>query len=168
MICGGLLDLRDERPSRNVGDSIMSISKRRIVTVGVLVAQALWGGPAGAAGAIAVGVAPGGAQRGFSFAMNADRTTEADARQDALSGCRKSKESNDRARARCTVAGTFTNQCGSVAMDPKDGTPGVGWAIAPDSAAAERQALASCEGTAGPGRAGSCKVSATRCDGTAK
>jgi|HubBroStandDraft_1064217.scaffolds.fasta_scaffold149017_2 hypothetical protein len=146
----------------------MSINKRRIVAVGVLVAQALWGGPAGAAGAIAVGVAQGGAQHGFSFGMNSDRVSEADARQDALNGCRKSKESNDKARARCAAAGTFTNQCGSIAMDPKDGTPGVGWAIAPDSAAAERQALASCEATAGPGRAGFCKVSATRCDGTAK
>jgi Domain of unknown function (DUF4189) len=134
----------------------------------MLVAPGLWGEEAKAAGAMAVGIATGGAQNGFSFGMNSDKATEAAAQADALEACRRSKESNAKAHARCMSVGTFVNQCGSIAMDPKDGTPGVGWAIAPDTATANRYALANCEATAGVGRAGTCKVSATRCDGAAK
>jgi hypothetical protein len=145
----------------------MNVCWRRSTIVGVLVAQALWGAPAGAAGAVAVGIAPDGAQHGFSFAINSNKATETAARETALNGCQTSKEANDKAHARCGVIGTFVNQCASIAMDPKDGTPGVGWAIAADSATAKQQALANCEATAGPGRAGFCEVSAIRCDGSA-
>ena len=139
---------------------------RRVGAAGVLLA--LWSSAAGAAGAMAVGVAPGGAQLGFSYGVNSDKPDETVAARDALNGCKTSKESNDKARTLCKTIGTFTNQCAVIAMDPKDGTPGVGWAIATDAASAKKQALASCEATAGPGRAGFCKVSSTRCDGTAK
>ena len=139
---------------------------RRVGAAGVLLA--LWSSAAGAAGAIAVGVAPGGAQHGFSYGLNSDKPDETVAARDALNGCKTSKESNDKARTLCKTIGAFTNQCAVVAMDPKDGTPGVGWAIAADAASAKKQALAGCEATAGPGRAGFCEVSATRCDGSAQ
>jgi hypothetical protein len=144
------------------------MSRLRTRRLGVACALfALWSSAAGAAGAIAVGVADGVARHGFSFGMNSGKTDETVAAQDALNGCKASKESNDKARARCKTIGTFTDQCAAIAMDPKDGTPGVGWAIAADVASASSQALASCKATAGPGRDGFCKVSSTRCDGTA-
>lgn len=51
--------------------------RRQVGVMWVLMAQALWAGPANASGALAVGVAAGGAQHGFSYAINSDRTTEA-------------------------------------------------------------------------------------------
>ena len=134
----------------------------------VLVAPALWSADVNAAGALAVGVAPGGAQNGFSYGINSNSANTDEAKSEAVSHCRTAKESNDKARSQCMAIGAYSNQCATVAMDPKDGTPGVGWAIAADSAASKQYALASCEATAGPGRAGTCVVSATRCDGDAQ
>ena len=134
----------------------------------VLLAQTLAGPPAGAAGALAVGVAPGGAQDGFAYGMNSNKASTDAARQDAVKACGSAKESNDAARSRCKSVSTFVNKCAAVSMDPKDGTPGVGWAIAATTDEAKKASLAKCEATAGPGRAGTCTVSATRCDGSAK
>jgi len=133
-----------------------------------LLAQVIWAGSANAAGALVVGVAPGGAQKGFSYAVVWNVPAADNARTDAMSKCRTSKESNPPAQARCTLVGTFTNQCAAIAMDPVAGTPGVGWAIAADTAVANKQALANCEATAGPGRTGSCRVISSHCDGSGK
>jgi hypothetical protein len=134
----------------------------------IISVQALLTDPSNSAGAIAVGIAPDGAQHGFSYGLTSNQSSEADAQAAAINGCRMSKESNEKARSRCTLVRTYTDQCGAIAMDPKDGTPGVGWNIAATATAANQQAVANCEATAGPSRAGACKVSATRCDGTAK
>jgi Domain of unknown function (DUF4189) len=150
------------------GISMTMIDRCRLGVAVTLFAQAVACWPAGAAGALAVGVAPGGAQDGFAFGMNSNKPNAEAARQDAIKACGTAKESNDVARSRCKSVGTFTNQCAAMSMDPKDGTPGVGWAIAANSADANKAALAKCEATAGAGRAGTCTVSATRCDGTAK
>jgi len=147
---------------------MMRFDGRHFGLASMLIAQALWCAPAEAAGALAVGVAPGGAQMGFAYGMNANKPDADQAKTDAVGACGKAKESNAKARSRCMPIGTYTDQCASVAMDPKDGTPGAGWAISADSTTANELALASCEATAGPGRAGTCKVSATRCDGNAK
>jgi hypothetical protein len=147
---------------------MMTFGGRRLGVIGVLLAQISWAGAADAAGALAVGVAPGGAQLGFSYGLNGNQKSDDEAQAAVLTACRSAKESNKAAQARCMLIGTFTNQCAVVAMDPKNGTPGVGWAIAADTATASRIAVASCEATAGPGRTGTCTVSATRCDGSAK
>jgi hypothetical protein len=136
--------------------------------IAALIAQVIWVGSANATGALAVGVAPGGAQHGFSYGVVWDASTAATAQTTAMSKCQTSKESNPPAQARCTLVGTFTNQCSAIAMDPATGTPGIGWAIAADTAAANKQALANCEATAGPGRTGFCRVSSIHCDGSGK
>jgi len=140
----------------------------RVAAICASLVPALWCGHANAAGALAVGVAAGGAQVSFSYGVNSNSATDAEARNKALTACRESKEADERAHSRCRLIGTFTNQCGVVAMDPKAGTPGVGWAISATSAAAKAQALAACEATAGPQRAGACVVSGFRCDGKAQ
>jgi hypothetical protein len=150
------------------GISMKKFGSRHISVVCVLMAQALWAAPGNAAGALAVGVAPGGAQNGFAYGVTRGQATNASAGEHALTACKNAKESNAAAQSRCALIGKYSNQCAVIAMDPKAGTPGVGWAIAADSAAAAHQALASCEATAGPGRAGTCTVSGTRCDGSAK
>jgi hypothetical protein len=130
-----------------------------------LAANAMGAGLAHAAGALAVGVAPGGAQHGFSFGVVWNGADADKAQANALSRCRTAKESNPPARDRCTLVGSFTHKCAAIAMDPKDGTPGIGWAIAADRADANEQAMANCKATAGPERVGFCKVSSSHCDG---
>ncbi len=62
----------------------------------------------------------------------------------------------------------FKNLCFAVAMDPKDATPGVGWAVEGDKDSAARAALAKCVATAGDGRRDACEVTHSGCDGNAK
>jgi len=66
------------------------------------------------------------------------------------------------------VVQTFRNQCFAVAMDPKDATPGAGWAVADDKESAARAALAKCVATAGDDRRDACEVTHSGCDGKAK
>jgi hypothetical protein len=65
---------------------------------------------------------------------------------------------------------TFSNQCAAEAIDPKDGTPGFGWAIADTPEQAKSQALANCRDTAGPDRQDACVVpdNGIWCDGRAR
>ena len=89
-----------------------------------------------------------------------------DARQTAMNYCHKAP-TNGKARSLCKVIDTFSNRCVAVSMDPKAGTPGVGWGIGDDLRAAERLALSKCEATAGPGRRTACVVTESNCDGQA-
>ena len=50
-------------------------------------------------------------------------------------------------------------------MDPKAGTPGVGWSIAVEKADAESRAVANCKSTAGSDRRDFCVVQESKCDG---
>lgn len=95
-------------------------------------------------------------KEGFSYGSAYNYSTEEEARTKALERCRSTK--SDFRRKLCTVVATFNGQCIAVAMDPKDGTPGVGWSIAETKEVAERHALAKCKATAGPGRRDECRV----------
>jgi hypothetical protein len=129
-------------------------------------------------GAIAEGIAPGGVVKGYGISMRVDRPDRDTARADALAGCRKGPEKTAagaaldngqaKARARCEVVTTFSNKCAAVALDPKDGTPGAGWATGDTQKDADEEALARCRSAAGAGRRDFCKVIDRLCDGTAK
>jgi hypothetical protein len=136
--------------------------------VAALVASA-WPGRLAAEGALAVGLPADVAQEGFAFGFALDKSSAEEARAAALTDCRAESAGVDkRAQALCAPVGSFRNQCFAVAMDPKDATPGVGWAIAADKAAASRAALAKCVATAGAERRDACKVTHAQCDGAAK
>ena len=64
----------------------------------------------------------------------------------------------------CGLTRTYENQCISIAMDPKSGTPGFGWSIMNDQAKADEAALSNCRSTAGRGREKFCKVTEGHCD----
>ena len=139
-----------------------------------LIAAALLAGtimhpaPAAADGALAVGLPADVAQEGFAYGFALDEPGEK-AGASALRDCKTPTAGIDpRAQAVCRVAQTFKNQCFAVAMDPKDGTPGVGWAIADDKDSAFRAALAKCVETAGDDRRDACEVNHSGCDGSAK
>jgi hypothetical protein len=140
-----------------------------------LLATALLAGilvrPEGAAaeGALAVGLPSDVAAEGFAYGFALDQPTTEQARAGALRDCKTETPGVDpRAQALCAVVQTFKHQCFAVAMDPKDATPGVGWAIAPDKEAAGRDARARCAATAGDDRRDACEVTHSGCDGTAR
>jgi uncharacterized protein DUF4189 len=133
---------------------------------------------ANADGAIAEGIAPGGVAKGYGISIRVDRPDRDTARADALAGCKKGPEKtaagaaldsgNAKARSRCEVVTTFTNKCAAIALDPKDATPGAGWATGDTKKEADDEALARCRSTAGASRRDFCKVIDQLCDGTAK
>jgi hypothetical protein len=128
-----------------------------------------WTQPSVADGALAIGLPPDVAKQGFTYGY-ANNHPAAEAPALALTQCQISPSAvkDSKLRARCKVVATYHDQCVAVAMDPANGTPGVGWAIQSDLRAAESQALAQCEKTAGPGRRAACKVDHSKCDGSAK
>jgi hypothetical protein len=152
--------------------------RRMVVGLFACCAIVLAGNPAHSTGAIAEGVAPGGVAQGYALSIRADRPDAETARNDALAGCRKGPErvasgalpdaGQAKARGKCEVVSTFSNQCASLALDPKDGTPGAGWATADTQQKADDEALARCQNTAGDDRREFCKVMNQLCDGTAK
>ncbi|HTS42390.1 MAG TPA: DUF4189 domain-containing protein [Xanthobacteraceae bacterium] len=127
-----------------------------------------------AAGAVAVGIAPGGVSRGYAsgYAVNQPNTDAA--KTTALAECKKLRNNvsgtapgsgTAAAKAMCEVVGTFANKCYAESLDPMDGTPGVGWAIADTQQQADDEALARCRSTAGTDRRAFCKVTLRACDG---
>jgi hypothetical protein len=125
---------------------------------------------AASAGALAVALPADVAKSGFSYGYSNNNTDEAHAQAAALNACRTTKDAaNDvNLRSLCKVVLNYSNKCIAVSMDPQAGTPGVGWALANDLQTAERQALAKCQETAGPGRRAACVVDHSACDGNAK
>jgi hypothetical protein len=128
-----------------------------------LLAMAVWSHAARAAGALAIARPNDVATEGFSYGTAYDYDSEEEARTAAIDRCRDTK--SEKRRELCKLIVVFKGQCVAVAMDPKDGTPGVGWSVADTKGTAERQALAQCRDTAGPGRRDACKVDkGTGCD----
>jgi hypothetical protein len=120
------------------------------------------GGAARADGALAVGSTGDVVKYGVAFGMVVDVPKEKAAAK-ALQHCRTFKARE--AAERCSVVATFSKgECFAVALDPKSGTPGAGWAVGADAASAKSKALAMCEASAGAGRRGMCRVANAGCD----
>jgi hypothetical protein len=136
------------------------------MTLAVILAQI---GPCLAAGAVAIGLPSDVAKQGVSMGNSVRYKTMDEAKSAAVSNCKLS--GTDQTKALCKVVATFQNQCSALAIDPKPGTPGFGWAIADTSQAASKQALANCRKTAGPARKDACQLDNAKpvqCDGSAK
>ncbi len=122
-------------------------------------------GVARADGALAVGIPPDVSGDGFSYGYRVNAPNRNEARDTAFDACRNNKVAPESARSLCVLIGDFRNECVAIAMDPKDGTPGYGVAIAADKATAENRAMAFCQATAGKQRREFCKIDAIACDG---
>jgi uncharacterized protein DUF4189 len=128
-----------------------------------------------AAGAVAVGVANGGVAQGYASAYSVNSADFDAAKAKALAYCKGGQNTNASgapanagtraAQAKCEVVATFADKCYAAAVDPKDGTPGVGWAVADTQQEADNQALAGCRDTAGADRRDFCKIFNRACDG---
>jgi hypothetical protein len=120
--------------------------------------------PAMADGALAVGTTSDVVKDGIAFGYVVDSTSSGDARTSAMQYCSTFKRA-PKAAAQCQLVATFKNECFAIAMDPKDGTPGAGWAIAGTKVLAESRALANCRVTAGTARREYCEIDVAKCDG---
>lgn len=138
-----------------------------IAALSLLTTVLLWSGQAVAEGAVAVGIAPGGAQHGYAVGFALNSKDEAQARTAAINACKKSTGSNPAAQEKCAVVATFHNQCVASALDPQNGTPGAGWGVADTQKQADAIALDRCRKTAGAARRKFCVVEDRHCEGKA-
>jgi uncharacterized protein DUF4189 len=123
-----------------------------------------------AAGAVALGEPADIAKDGVAIFTQVNAANAKRAKELALAGCKALPNSSDTSKALCKIVATFENQCVAQALDPQNGTPGFGWAMAPNSKQAAEQALSNCRDTAGPTRQDACVVGPRGlwCDGSAK
>jgi hypothetical protein len=131
--------------------------------------------PAAADGAVAVGLPADVAKSGVSIGTIVNAPSNENAKVEALKQCKTPPKLTVSGTAvttktwqLCKLVADFHNRCFAYSFDPQDGTPGFGWAVEDDLKGAERQALANCEKTAGPGRRAACVVVKSSCDGTAQ
>lgn len=118
--------------------------------------------------ALAVGLPANVADSGFAYGVAVNARSKKLAGAEAMTDCRKPGRPDQAARDRCVIVNLFRNMCMAVAMDPKDGTPGVGWSVAARKPTAEKRALAKCSATAGAERASACQIDWSGCDGGAR
>jgi hypothetical protein len=134
----------------------------RAVTLLCLVAEST---SALAAGALAVGQTGNIRKDGLAIGFAVNRATKDRAEADALKQCLDFKAAPDRTRALCKIVQVYEKQCVAVALDPKNGTPGAGWAVMATKAEADNSAMGRCRDTAGKSRATFCAITVSRCDG---
>jgi hypothetical protein len=122
-------------------------------------------------GALALGLPADVARLGFASGAAVNAADMDNARKSAIERCHRSRNASAQSMKLCKVIATFRDQCFAIAIDPKAGTPGVGWGIAETLAKADQQALAQCRTTAGVTRQQFCAVLQDAdhlCDGSAK
>jgi hypothetical protein len=128
-----------------------------------LAASLVWTDPSAAEGALAIGSTGNIADAGIAIGNAYNYATREEAVAAALQKCHDYKAA-PRAARECIIVGTYSGQCYAEALDPKAGTPGVGWAIATVQDDASSFALGGCRATAGPSRRDFCQVVDSGCD----
>lgn len=114
-------------------------------------------------GALAVGSTGNVARDGYAIGFATNQATEDAAKTTATNNCHDFQGA-PKATATCAVVTTFHGQCYAFAEDPEAGTPGVGYAVAADTATAEQKAMDACKATAGPTRVQFCQARKSACD----
>lgn len=141
---------------------------KKFVAAALMFASCAYSAPAFGFGAIAVAEPSDVAADGYSSGISYNFKTSTEAEDRAHRECSTSRDAPPATRQLCKLIRGFENQCVAVALDPQNGTPGAGWAIADTLVLARRDALQRCEDTAGKDRQGECRVTAEGCDGRAK
>ena len=130
----------------------------------LLAAGALLPHSAEAMGAFAAGIPDNVSTQGVAVGAGYNYSTREGAEGRAMQECQKQQDAPAETRALCKVIAYFDNECVAVSMDPQPGTPGFGWAVGADAAAANDQALQNCRQSAGADRVQYCVISLTDCD----
>lgn len=117
-----------------------------------------------AEGALAVGLPKDVARDGVAMGWVINARTKQRAEQQALAQCRDFQDAAQPTRDLCKIVESFRGECLAIAMDPQNGTSGIGWATGATQPVAEGEAMAKCSTTAGKRRQRFCQVSVTRCE----
>jgi hypothetical protein len=120
--------------------------------------------PSQAISAFAAGIPDNVASDGVALGEGHNYPSRDEAESRALSECRGTRDASDAVHALCKVIDHFDNRCLAVALDPKAGTPGWGWAIADTTEQANDRALETCRESAGGDRAPYCVITQSVCD----
>ena len=120
-------------------------------------------GPLHAAAALAVGVTDSPAD-GIAYGWAINFPSLEEARKVALEKCRAFENAPKAVKA-CKLIGAAEKHCLALAFDPKNDSPGMGWAIESSREAAQRRALERCRAAAPPRRRGVCEIDLIKCDG---
>jgi hypothetical protein len=115
-----------------------------------------------AEGAIALGVPSNIAQNGVAIGVAASMATKSAAAAEALKQCRSS-DASSAVRSLCKVVQAFSGKCVAVAVDPRPGTPGFGWAVTFTESGARGEAVYKCQLASGAG-GNSCRATGSECD----
>lgn len=121
--------------------------------------------PSSAASAFAAGIPDDVAQKGVALGEGYNYPTREQAEARAMSECTETKDADAEVHALCKIIDHFDGRCLAVALDPKAGTPGWGWAIADTANDVNDQALSQCRASAGADRAPYCTITISVCDG---
>jgi hypothetical protein len=152
------------RPTR-FAPALGIVRIRACATAACVIALCMLPIAAHAFGALAVGQTASVAKDGIAMGTAWNYESAEKAGSAAQENCRKWKDKGaPNAAKQCRVIATFHKECYAVSLDPKEGTPGAGWAIAADKATAEARAVAHCKLTAGSDREKYCEVSESNCD----
>ena len=108
-----------------------------------------------AAGAVAVGQTRSGDSYGVAWSYDSYN----EAKQVAMSDCRRSKYG----APACRIVSTFHDECAAFAFAPENRN-GFGWAVARTSAAAQAGALAMCRASSDDPKRSGCQIHRTACD----
>ncbi len=135
----------------------MSVSRHLVHAVATLalVSAALTPVQGLAAGAVAVGQTRAGDSYGVAWSYD----TYTEAKQVAMSDCRKSKYG----APACRIVSTFQDECAAFAF-ASENRDGFGWAVAPSAAAARVSALAMCRESSDDPKHSGCEIDRTACD----
>ena len=113
---------------------------------------------ADAHGAVATGGITDGSPYGSAYGISYSWRTKAEADAKALKEC---EQHRGKIGSPCQIVADFARQWASVAIDPKGGTPGFGWAVESDKKTAQARAMYRCTSTSPEDRKAFCAVSAT-------
>ncbi len=120
-----------------------------------------------ASGALAVGQTGNVTKDGIAMGWTTGYADPKGAEAAAMKHCLNFKDAPEKTRKRCKVVRAFEDQCVAIALDPKAGTPGYGYAIRATMTEAKDEAMSRCRETGG-NRAKFCVDSDSGCDGKAK
>jgi hypothetical protein len=146
--------------------------RRALIFAIALAATVFEAHPGAAELVVAIGVSPGGPTKGWVYGQS----SAADAATVALNICRGIDKTNNvipdnpsASQKNCGIVATLSNQSFAISSNGTQTTSptGFGWAVALDSIAANRQALAGCQTMKGPADA-PCTIRGSGCDGSAR
>lgn len=112
---------------------------------------AIWAivpGPALAYAAIAIGQPPDIAKGGVAIGAGWNQVSRDKSESEALAKCRETASAPESAHSLCRIVAHFDNRCMSIALDPRDGTFGFGWATGDTMQEADDIAMVNCRATA--------------------